>query len=417
MHRRQYGRRGVWLALLLTMVMLWVGACHVRPPSTAPPAGRSMGPGPIVLPDPSITPDDWANRGRVANRDPLPGLDPNLAEVTAGAMRAVYGSASGIDGSATAVSGAFFVPRGRPPVGGWPVVAMAHATVGTTADCAPSLHPGDLMGYSPGITTMLSKGYAVALPDYQGLGMPGVHPYLEPRTAAFNVIDAVRAIREIFPDVSTRWLAMGGSQGGQAAWAANEFDTFYGGGLQLVGTVAVAPPVDISPMAQMAFNETLNIGQLGLTPFLLTGLEKTIPNFPISNFVHGKALELRESAVGCTADAQRLRIQLTPGDLRPDSQEDTDYLRDILRTWAMPQRPLAAPMLVINGLEDQVVLPVWVTTAIDRSCALGGVVEHYAVADGGHFNLQADQKFVEEWARDRFAGKPAPSVCPQEAAK
>jgi len=79
------------------------------------------------------------------------------------------------------------------------------------------------------------RGYAIALTDYQGL-----HPYLEPRTAAFNVIDAVRALRSIFPDASWKWLAYGGSQGGQAAWAADKQNAFYGEQLLIVGAVALA---------------------------------------------------------------------------------------------------------------------------------------------------------------------------------
>jgi hypothetical protein len=342
-------------------------------------------------------------------------LDPALVAEVSGAKRAVYASVYGLDGSRTEVSGSFFVPKGTPPPGGWPVVAMAHATVGTTTDCGPSIHP-DLLGYSAGVTQLVKRGYAVALTDYQGLGMTGYfHPYLEPRTAAFNVIDSVRAMRQLFPDVSTSWLAFGGSQGGQAAWAADELDEFYGGGLDLLGAVAVAPPADMSPMAQMAYDGTLNNGQLGLTPLLLTSFEHMYPDFPVGNYLHGKALELRDQMVGCTLDSQRLRIQITPDDVKPATQQDTDALRDMLRTLALPQRPLAAPMLVINGMDDVLVLPAWVATAIARSCRLGGQIAHYPVPDGGHANMQVDQKFVEEWAADRLAGKPAPSNCAKDA--
>jgi pimeloyl-ACP methyl ester carboxylesterase len=92
-------------------------------------------------------------------------------------------------------------------------------------------------------------------------------------------------------------------------------------------------------------------------------------------------------------------------------------LRDILLSQAIPQRPLAAPLLVINGLNDPLVLPIWVSTAIARSCQLGGQVAHYPVPDGGHANLLVDQKFVEDWAADRFAGKPATSDCPKDPVK
>ena len=99
------------------------------------------------------------------------------------------------------VSGAFFVPRGTPPENGWPVISLAHGTTGIGHDCGPSRQP-DLMGYAPMIQSFLADKYAVALTDYEGLGESGSHPYLEPRTAAFNTIDAVRAMRDISPTVS-----------------------------------------------------------------------------------------------------------------------------------------------------------------------------------------------------------------------
>ena len=44
----------------------------------------------------------------------------------------------------------------------------------------------------------VKSGYAVALPDYQGLGEDGVHPYTDAKTAGLNMIDAVRALRHTF---------------------------------------------------------------------------------------------------------------------------------------------------------------------------------------------------------------------------
>jgi len=100
------------------------------------------------------------------------------------------------------------------------------------------------MGYAPMVESFLTEKYAVALTDYEGLGESGSHPYLEPRTEAFNTIDAVRAFRSISASVSARWVAVGYSQGGQAAWAADELNSFYGNGLQLQGSVALAPSVN-----------------------------------------------------------------------------------------------------------------------------------------------------------------------------
>ncbi|XGU21097.1 lipase family protein [Rhodococcus sp. 3Y1] len=74
------------------------------------------------------------------------------------------------------------------------------------------------------------------------------HPYLQPDTAAFNVIDAVRAARNVVPDTSTRWATLGLSQGGQASWAAAEEADTYGDGLEFVGAANLSPAADISPI-------------------------------------------------------------------------------------------------------------------------------------------------------------------------
>ena len=42
----------------------------------------------------------------------------------------------------------------------------------------------------------------MAFADYR-VGAPGVHPYTDARTAGLNMIDAVRALRHTYPDVST----------------------------------------------------------------------------------------------------------------------------------------------------------------------------------------------------------------------
>ena len=43
------------------------------------------------------------------------------------------------DGTPIAVSGIVIVPAGKPPAGGWPIVAWAHPTTGVVSHCAPSL--------------------------------------------------------------------------------------------------------------------------------------------------------------------------------------------------------------------------------------------------------------------------------------
>jgi hypothetical protein len=75
--------------------------------------------------------------GKLLRSEPL---DPALGLAAAGAQfRILYTSTDGIGGTArVVVSGAYFVPKGTPPEGGWKLLAWAHGTTGIADICAPS---------------------------------------------------------------------------------------------------------------------------------------------------------------------------------------------------------------------------------------------------------------------------------------
>jgi pimeloyl-ACP methyl ester carboxylesterase len=398
--------------------------------SLAPPLPSAQDEAPVVVPLPHVSGEVWDSRGHVVHQEPY--VDAPMEDrdsVLGQAWRAVYISVSGIDGGRREVSGAFFVPTGPAPENGWPVISVAHGTTGIGHNCGPSRQP-DLMGYAPIVESFLADKYAVALTDYEGLGESGSHPYLEPRTAAFNTIDAVRAMREITPAVSARWVAVGHSQGGQAVWAADELNSYYGNGLQLQGSVALAPSVNSTGAADLVRSGSLTDEQRASFPMALVGGARYNPNLDADGFLHGAADYFREQLSYCEPnDDQSTGGQIgTPApvpwrqavnrlrdanDVKPSSPKDVAALKDALRRVALPQRPLDKPMLVINGEDDAVVLPDWVRFAVSGSCALGGQIEHVQLPDTGHIDVvtKSDQ-MTQRWIADRFAGTPAPSNCP-----
>src|SRR5207253_5946777 len=108
-------------------------------------------------------------------------------------LRILYSSTDGIGNQARiAVSGTMYIPRGTMPAGGWPIVAWAHGTTGIADVCAPSWR-GNGARDGEYLDAWLSHGFAVVATDYQGLGTPGVHPYLLWRSEGYSVLDAVRA--------------------------------------------------------------------------------------------------------------------------------------------------------------------------------------------------------------------------------
>jgi len=414
------------LALPILLVLTFYKVMSLPTPLPSAPAEA-----PVVVPLPHISGEVWDSRGHVVHQEPY--VDAPMEDrgsVLGQAWRAVYISVSGVDGGRREVSGAFFVPTGPAPENGWPVISLAHGTTGIGHDCGPSRQP-DLKGYAPMVESFLAAKYAVALTDYEGLGESGSHPYLEPRTAAFNTIDAVRAMRAISPTVSERWMAVGYSQGGQAVWAADELNSYYGNDLQLQGAVALAPAVNLTGVADLVASGLLTDDQRARFPLGLVGAARYNPDLDADGFLHGSAEYFRQQLSRCepSHESTGRRSGNTPlapvpwkvtverlrdaDDVKPASPQDVDKLRDALRRVALPQRPLDKPMLVINGEDDTQVLPEWVRSAVSRSCALGARIQHLQIPNTGHeYLVPKATDMMERWIADRFAGTPSPSNCP-----
>jgi pimeloyl-ACP methyl ester carboxylesterase len=157
-------------------------------------------------------------------------------------------------GKTVPVSGLVTLPARRAPKGGWPVVSWAHGTTGIADVCAPSRMLGAPTNvYASALKAemngWLRRGYAVAQTDYQGLGTPGVHPYLVGVSEGRSVVDIVGAARALNRHVGRRWLASGHSQGGHAALWAAALGPKWAPGLRLMGAVPISPASHLGEQA------------------------------------------------------------------------------------------------------------------------------------------------------------------------
>ena len=329
------------------------------------------------------------------------------------AARVEYRSTNGDTGAETVVSGAVVVPDGPPPADGWPVIALGHGTTGIDQACAPSLS-ASLLTLAEPVNSFARQGYAVALADYQGLGAAGVHPYMDAKTAGLNMIDAVRALRHTFAGVSDRWLAFGGSQGGGAAWAADEQADSYAPELVLMGAVANSPAADITGLVDKAAAGTLTDDQVPGFQALVESLARLDPAVNRDDYRRGAAAQYWDVLSSCAGMAVHDRDAavklLKKGDLGPTTPAAADRIRAILQRWALPQRKLSAPLSVIYGADDTYIDSAWTTDAIARACRLGGVITYRMQPAKGHGDIDIVSQFG--WLADRFAGKVAPNDCP-----
>lgn len=163
------------------------------------------------------------------------------------AWRVLYRSTSAT-GEPTAVSGTVLIPRGR-SAKPRPLIGYAVGTHGIGGSCAPSRLIARGREWEAGMIAMvLARGWAVAMTDYQGLGTPGDHTYMVGRALGPNVLDAMRAARQLDPvslPVEGPAAIVGYSEGGAAAGWAAQLQPTYAPDVPLVAVAAGAAAANL----------------------------------------------------------------------------------------------------------------------------------------------------------------------------
>ena len=379
---------------LLTVVLL-LAAC-VFPPKP---------PGPFYHAAPGSIP---RAPGQVIRHEPISG-----APAAAQAYRVLY-SSTGLKGEPIAVSGTVIIPSGRPPTGGWDVVAWAHGTTGVATDCAPSLRERPLANI-PALARLLARGYVVTATDYPGLGTAGPHPYLVGVSEGRAVLDLVRAARNLPGEsVGPRFIVWGHSQGGQAALFAGEIATSYAPELALAGVGAVAPATDLAVLLD---DDVASPAGRVLVPFAIWSWSR-VYDAPIDSLVKLSAMPaVNEVAAGCVESyGEVFHVALNAEPLgRHFLYHDPDSLapwHDRLEQNRAGQRQTGAPLVIFQGLADPIVRPAVTETFAARLCRQGETVRYVPVKKMEHMGAANEvAPAVVDWIFDRFAGNPAPSDC------
>jgi len=215
----------------------------------------------------------------------------------------------GIDNNETQATALVFTPKGTPPAKGWPIVAWAHGTTGVADQCAPSKNQlnNDITNM---ITGLLKAGYIVVAPDYEGLGEPSgteLHPFLNLKSEAYSITDAVVAAKDYLgSEASNQWMAVGHSQGGQAALGAAQYAA-RASQMTYKGTVALAPASNFSLIlaggeAQAGQETNLNkkietLASLDtFTALIVAGLRNPNPNLQYSQVFQNPTDEIAKNA-------------------------------------------------------------------------------------------------------------------------
>ncbi len=270
-----------------------------------------------------------------------------------------------------------------------------------------------MFGDLTAIGDFLAAGYAVVTTDYQGLGLrPGEqvpHPYLEPRTAAYNIIDGVRAVRSSETDVGSRWVAAGRSQGGAAVWSAAEQFAGYGDGSgELVGVVAVAPLLDARYFVTRAQEGSLTRAQQHLYPLIVHGVAQTDDAVTPGDHLSGSA---SDAVPTCSDGRTALAASSVPDDasLNAVTPGAAATFYDRLQQYALPRVASNVPILAVYGADDQVIPVDIMEDTLARACDLGDRVVRIRHDQQGHAVDPGPAMAV--WIRERLGGSASTDNC------
>ncbi len=271
-----------------------------------------------------------------------------------------YASQDG-NGDPVVVSGTVSIPRTPAPEGGYPVISWAHGTTGVADACAPSADfaGGPAHSYLSGVNASLddwvAKGYAVVSTDYQGLGTPGIHPYINGDTEANAVVDIVRAARDVDPAVGSTWFVIGHSQGGQAALFTAAQAGERAPELHLGGAVTIAPGNGLDQTPQYFRSGVPGIEAAeAFLPLILLGAQAADPAIDPSALLTEQAQPLLTAArTGCIDDIRKVPPVPAGQVFRPDA--DLGPLTEYLGRQEPSRVHVQVPTLVAQSSGDLVV--------------------------------------------------------------
>lgn len=302
-----------------------------------------------------------------------------------------------------------FTSNTPPPVGGWPIVVWAHGTTGVADVCAPSKaaladSTKDL------ISKLLAAGYVVVAPDYEGLGTPGIHPFLNVKSEAFSITDAVVAARNYLSQrnllTSKKWVTVGHSQGGHAALGAAQYASRAQ--LEYKGTVAVAPASNLGfiliageqSVAKATLDKKISMyAQLDTYTALVTaGIRNTQPTFdypqvftPQISSIAQQAETICSGPLGQAFGAGMTQyVTEHNGTLDGYTRTQPNFMAvPLVKTFldkdSQPlQVKVTTPIIIYQGLADSTVPKVATDILISNATVVGTKINSYVTGNWDH---------------------------------
>ncbi len=365
-------------------------------------------------------------------------LEPSgqLGMIMADATRIMYRSTD-VRGNPMVVTGTYFEPYNDWPGGGpRPLLVYGPGTQGQGDQCAPSRQFNQGIHWRPYldlafnyeemfVSTMVARGFAIVMTDYQGLGTPGLHTYVGRVPQGDAMLDAARAAKKLpgtslDPDGPIAFW--GYSQGGGAAASAAELASAYAPELKVVGTYAGAPPADLKELFPYADGSVL-VGAVG---YALNSVMAAYPEH--AEAIRSKLTPRGEDFLFKVADqcvAETL-AKFMFRHLQPYFNEDINELVNeepfsgLFDEQKLGRFKPNAPVMILSNRYDPLV-PWTGANQLGRDwCAQGADVQFWTNEEPPFLNkaiinhalpMLVDGERGMQWIADRFNGLPTTPNC------
>jgi pimeloyl-ACP methyl ester carboxylesterase len=249
-------------------------------------------------------------------------------------------------------------------------------------------------------------GYAVVASDYAGLGTSFLHAALDMRSNALDVIYSVPAARAAFPQLGTKWVAAGYSQGGLAAVGVAEAESEVGNPNYL-GAIAISGVAE----AQEIFERLAQGPSRRMLVFLAQGIKAVFPSFRVEEMLTDKALPLYEHiSHACEVS---LGPELAANEMLKPGWENNPNVKEFFARNTPGRKAVHGPLLLISGETDPEVPSDLTATTVARLCKQKNPIL-FIQYPGLNSSAVVRESVSEQisWIRARFAGLPAPGNCP-----
>lgn len=322
-------------------------------------------------------------------------------------------------GQPIATSGTVLVPS-TPWIGlgRRPIVSYAVGTRGVGDKCAPSYTLSQGTDYEGAfIATALSKGWAVAVTDYQGLGTPGGHTYMVGPAQGRAVLDVARAAQRL-PGTGLSSAnpvgIMGYSQGGGAAGWAGQLAASYAPDLNVKGIAAGGVPGDLTSVADFLD------GSVGVALALMAalGLDDAYPELDLESYLNGRGQELVQRARDlCLVSVDGVKELITTAFTHRSDYVTTDPLTTPAWQARLSESRLgntrpSAPVFQYHALLDELVPYSQATQTRSRWCSRGANVTWSTIPLAEHATgLVQGAPLAYSFLENRFNGIPTLGTC------